>query len=179
MRCTPCGRGFALTELLTNLAIIAVLASVLMPIFIGAQEKARQLTCLDNQRQIAMSLQMYAQDFDETMPPRASWSEALTEINELPEKIWDCPTTTLQGTSLQPEYAINKAVAGHGLGDLGPDPTTFWMTADGKPNIYAASQETSLDKRHQGCFVLSYADTHVEIRPSFTEAASANATSLW
>jgi prepilin-type N-terminal cleavage/methylation domain-containing protein/prepilin-type processing-associated H-X9-DG protein len=62
-------RGFTLIELLVVIAIIAILAAILFPVFARAREKARQTSCLSNLKQLGLGLQMYVQDFDETMPP--------------------------------------------------------------------------------------------------------------
>lgn len=60
--------GFTLIELLVVIAIIAILAAILFPVFAQAREKARASACLSNARQIALALDMYTQDFDETFP---------------------------------------------------------------------------------------------------------------
>ncbi len=60
--------GFTLVELLVVVAIIAVLSSLLFPVFGQARDKARQAACLSNQKQIAAGLMLYAQDYDETFP---------------------------------------------------------------------------------------------------------------
>ncbi|MDX1932914.1 MAG: type II secretion system protein [Capsulimonadales bacterium] len=62
--------GFTLIELLVVVAIIALLAAVLFPVFAGAREKARQATCQSNLRQIGLAFGMYLQDFDERLPDR-------------------------------------------------------------------------------------------------------------
>jgi prepilin-type N-terminal cleavage/methylation domain-containing protein/prepilin-type processing-associated H-X9-DG protein len=60
-------RGFTLIELLVVIAIIAILAAILFPVFAKAREKARQASCLSNQKQGALALLMYTQDYDEKL----------------------------------------------------------------------------------------------------------------
>src|SRR4051812_21108775 len=60
--------GFTLIELLVAIAIIAILAAILFPVFAQAREKARQASCLSNMKQIALGLHMYIQDYDENTP---------------------------------------------------------------------------------------------------------------
>jgi prepilin-type N-terminal cleavage/methylation domain-containing protein/prepilin-type processing-associated H-X9-DG protein len=61
-------KGFTLIELLVVIAIIAILAAILFPVFAQARAKARQTSCLSNNKQIALATLMYVQDFDETLP---------------------------------------------------------------------------------------------------------------
>jgi prepilin-type N-terminal cleavage/methylation domain-containing protein/prepilin-type processing-associated H-X9-DG protein len=58
--------GFTLIELLIVIAIIALLAAILFPVFAQAREKARQQGCASNLKQWAVAETMYVQDYDET-----------------------------------------------------------------------------------------------------------------
>ena len=60
--------GFTLIELLVVIAIIAILAAILFPVFASAREKARQITCLSNEKQMGLAMLQYVQDADECFP---------------------------------------------------------------------------------------------------------------
>ncbi len=66
-------RAFTLIELLVVIAIIAILAAILFPVFTQARAKGRQAKCMSNLRQLATAVLMYAEDYDEQLPPSFSW----------------------------------------------------------------------------------------------------------
>ena len=61
-------KGFTLIELLVVIAIIAILAAILFPVFGMAKERARQVHCLNNLKQLSNAVVLYANDNNGTVP---------------------------------------------------------------------------------------------------------------
>jgi len=60
--------GFTLIELLVVIAIIAILAAILFPVFAKVREKARQISCASNLKQLALGVIQYVSDYDQQYP---------------------------------------------------------------------------------------------------------------
>lgn len=88
-------RAFTLIELLVVIAIIAILAAILFPVFAQSREKARQIICVSNLRQLGTAQAMYAQDYDETLMLAQTvtyrWPQLLTPYVKQRSFVF-CPT---------------------------------------------------------------------------------------
>src|SRR5271154_6611629 len=83
---SPSRLAFTLIELLVVIAIIAILAAMLLPALSKAKQKASQISCLNNQKQLALGLIMYAGDNNDVMT--SSGSRIYDPVAAPDEWIW-------------------------------------------------------------------------------------------
>lgn len=183
--------GFTLIELLVVIAIIAILAAILFPVFAQAREKARQTSCLSNNRQYATATLMYVQDYDETMPFSAYlsgscvatyyWAVAPYVKND---QVTLCPSEP-QAMQLQAlvgapcantppytSYSVNSAVFQNGFfpGVTGVNlaqinrPAETAMSYDGNvtPGAGPGQQVQLVQARHNSTFNTNFVDGHAK-----------------
>ena len=158
----PAVQGFTLIELLVVIAIIAILAAILFPVFAQAREKARQISCISNEKQMGLAMMQYVQDYDESFPQGQyrdannnplDWQNAIypyikngagtvgvggtTTYNGL-GGIWSCPSFP----SLQiDEYGVNEDIC---------HPATLNMGATTLAQIDSASDKMLIAEKGQG-----------------------------
>jgi len=174
--------GFTLIELLVVIAIISILASMWMPTFSRAREKARQTSCLSNITQITYAHMMYVSDNDEFLPNFVYgttsrpilWTEFLYPYTRN-RQIYRCPSATSLGQSIVSDYGLGTWRAGNGsqssphlrfpgnmsLAGVQRESETIMITdgvTEGPPNI----RSDLLYIRHNSGLNIGFADGHVK-----------------
>jgi len=148
----PSPSAFTLIELLVVVAIIAILASLLLPALARAQGSARRSACVSNQRQLGLAWLMYLADHADRFPdrrdlkrslpggympwttwpksdPRAGWA-AVVLGNGVPEgRVWACPAIAAG--------PLATALQAHQTGGTGTNAApvvSYWMWRFDRPD---------------------------------------------
>ncbi len=72
-------KGFTLIELLVALSVIAILAGLLLPALNSARGKAKSVSCINNYKQLAIAMTVYAGDNNDMLTPLNNASFALAD----------------------------------------------------------------------------------------------------
>lgn len=115
--------GFTLIELLVVIAIIVIIAAILFPVFATAREKGQQATCESNEKQLAMGVLQYIQDYDMEYPETgvlqtpaytfawgSTWAEEILPYMTTLD-VYRCPDDTL----VNPSGSANWIPAGDAI----------------------------------------------------------------
>ncbi|MFH1855115.1 MAG: DUF1559 domain-containing protein [bacterium] len=195
--------GFTLIELLVVIAIIAILAAILFPVFAKAREKARQTSCLSNEKQIALAVIMYAGDYDETLPPYYSFGSLTYWVDMVMPyckntQMFACPSNS--NKSQYASYGCNynwpfsnfeqsgwPPESGDSLGSI-KRPSEIMMLLDGSTYITRYDPGVALstggyygkpEGRHNDQCNVAFCDGHAKSMGRSEIASPANAAKYW
>ncbi len=186
---------FSLVELLVVIAVIAILASILLPAMNRAREMASRSSCSNNMRQILLGMNVYASDFSGILPTvwgisdAKSWAYYLRpylkvkDNNAVPySPLYSCRSASSWAKGNILSYGMNLGINAENsetllrLWDFAK-PAEQMLLGDTKKydsQIYgyfsfigSENEKTigRLEFRHSGMSNFTFADSHVESIP--------------
>jgi prepilin-type N-terminal cleavage/methylation domain-containing protein len=159
-------RGFTLIELLIVIAIIAILASLLLPALAGAKKKAKAINCISNLHQWGIAWAEYTGDNRDSFPSgsnpdgspdsnaRSAWFNALSLSPSDRHNIETCPA------AISTNYDLTTAA---GLGAFGGLATAFLFPQQGTGGDAGSDQNENGEPGSYGANLWIY-NTQVEIQ---------------
>jgi prepilin-type N-terminal cleavage/methylation domain-containing protein/prepilin-type processing-associated H-X9-DG protein len=111
--------GFTLIELLVVIAIIAILAAVLLPVLARAKQRAVQIQCLNNVKEINTGFVIYVNDNNDIEACGASGNTYGPHVEDW--IYWRLPAVTVNGIILYSNKSPILACIGGTIGKEGAD----------------------------------------------------------
>jgi len=116
----PCHAPFTLIELLVVVAILAILASLLLPSLQEARRSAHGVACASNLHQAGILAQLYRQDYDDWVPVHIggnvsipSWRTLLYEHGDRASaQVFNCPASRNRATTTAQFQDMNTGAIG-------------------------------------------------------------------
>lgn len=128
-------------------------------------EPEKNKTCPENLKQLYNAVMLYADSWDNTLPPAEIWMTAIKE--NVPKDEWlHCPEVAGAGGEHY-GYAMNAALGGKRVSDMKDAAKTplFYDSTDVKVDAHDAVSSLPKPGRHGGRNNILYLDGHVESVP--------------
>ncbi len=157
------GMGFAIAGICLSgvfLLMLPVCGALLLPALAKAKEKAQNITCMNNVRQLGLGVMMYSSDHGDKFPPANIWCDAiLTNVGS--SKVFICPSAH---SDTRCDYAFNQKLDGLSMAKItNPSRTVMIFDAHGDWNANGGGELLAAPSRHMKRWIVGFVDGHVEL----------------
>jgi prepilin-type N-terminal cleavage/methylation domain-containing protein/prepilin-type processing-associated H-X9-DG protein len=129
--------GFTLIELLVVIAIIAILAAVLLPVLEKAEERAQEVNCMNNARQLMYGWRIYADDNNDVLAPNDYPFTTAYRFHANPHSLYNWVCGTME-QSLDANYIAELTdPVGTALAAYVPNPKVYHCPSDNYIDTYS------------------------------------------
>jgi hypothetical protein len=154
------GFGLALAGTIVSgifLFMIPIYAAMLLPALAAAKQKAQEINCVNNEKQLALAVKIYSGDHNGQLPPAATWCDAI-KSGVGSEKVFKCPA---ENSDSRCDYAFNAKLDGMDKNKIDPH-TVEIFESDGGWNAKGGPELMIGKPRHARVFVVAFADGSVQ-----------------
>lgn len=152
------GGGLALAGTIVSgifLFMLPIFAALLLPALASAKQKAQEIKCFNNEKQLALAMIIYSSGHTNQFPAATNWCDTIGPS----QQILKCPAAD---SSNRCDYAFNSKLGGLELGKVNPQ-TVMIFESDGGWNASGGPELLPAKARHlRKFYVVAFADGHVE-----------------
>lgn len=151
------GKGLAIGGICVSgamLLFIPIQAAILLPALAKAKAKAQTVNCVNNLKQLALGVRMYANDKDGVYPSSAAWCDAIQSYVGS-SKVFQCPSDR---SGRRCAYTFNAKLSGLREEDVSPQ-TVLLFESDGGWNASGGPEQ--MITHHRVTYTVAFADGSV------------------
>jgi prepilin-type processing-associated H-X9-DG protein len=123
------GNGLAIAGICVSalfVLMVPIYAAMLLPALARAKSKAQTINCVNNMKQLALAVRIYANDHNNQFPPAATWCDAIQGSVGSP-KVFQCPSEPGRRCA----YAFNAKLDGKKEGEIDPQTVLLYESDAG------------------------------------------------
>ena len=156
------GHGTAVAGVVVSgifLLLVPIFAAMLLPALAAAKQKAMQINCINNEKQLALAVIVYSNDHTNHLPSAATWCDAIKSTVGS-DRVFKCPAAKADDRC---DYAFNAKLDGLAQEKVDPQ-TVLIFEADGGWNAHGGA-DLLVTRHRRSMSVVAFADGHVEAVP--------------
>jgi len=155
------GFGIALAGTIVSgifLLMIPILAAMLLPALAAAKQKAQEISCVNNEKELVMAIRIHSGNNKDQFPPAATWCDAIQDETGGSKQLFKCPGAN---SGSRCDYAFNSKLGGMDQSKVNPQ-TVEIFESDGGWNANGGPELMIGKSRHTQIFVVAFADGSVQ-----------------